>query len=777
VSAANFAPLDAVASLLGTAGVVCFKADARERACEDADELAAYDEETIAQEETASKKESRMNARRKELQAAESRFQHTVHKLHAVQTPLLAAEELSAAAMQQVAEAAVAVAAAAARWRNAALSLKGSLRVLSDVMEPATATAKRQAAEDQVRTATEAAARPVRFVEPENKKYHYWSDKEYECLIMTAVSHHEDWSAVSKALQDDGFNRTPQQCRNKFCHNVRELSLPAAVPTATAVAVPPDASSAAAVPTTTSPAAEGAAAAAADAAAHLRLPKAKVLLDLAVKHEREALDYAAAMNEAQQQLTRAQQAAHDTAQLAWLCQTTAEMKADVTVSVVVLLEEMQDRVSRQLVKTMKAAKSAAKRRNEYQQQDNWVLRCYTSDGLHSIRNAALLSLKANFFNNVKQHKADGRAFSLHFKTRKQRQISFSIPWSNWANRNGFWSQLRNRNLCRVARYRVPDSAGKPLASPCNRHPGCRSKDGCVRRKTRALPTASSPQAAHHDLRLLQKRDGPFYLTLHFGVKTIVAGEKQAGGWRWASCDPGVRRMLSVLDLKNQRLVKIGDRAVMRIQRMCRQRDQLALRCRSDLQRCAPGVFEAQRSARWPMNHHRRWNMRRALARLDRRIRDTVDGMHRDVCKWLCTQFDVILLPEFSTSQMLHRKGRRISKQTARNLQMLAFHRFQKLLVAMAKRHGCMVIICTEEWTSKTCPCCGHINRNIGGSLLFSCEQCAFTTDRDLVGAINIFLKHATAHKLKQQQQQQQAHQPGVPSVGVPLHQGESRLNH
>jgi len=56
--------------------------------------------------------------------------------------------------------------------------------------------------------------------------------------------------------------------------------------------------------------------------------------------------------------------------------------------------------------------------------------------------------------------------------------------------------------------------------------------------------------------------------------------------------------------------------------------------------CAPALYNAQAAAGRPMNHKRRHNMRRALDRLDWHISNVVDGMQRDMAKWLCTRFDL-----------------------------------------------------------------------------------------------------------------------------------------
>ena len=56
---------------------------------------------------------------------------------------------------------------------------------------------------------------------------------------------------------------------------------------------------------------------------------------------------------------------------------------------------------------------------------------------------------------------------------------------------------------------------------------------------------------------------------------------------------------------------------------------------------------------------------------------------------------------------------------------------------------CKIEEITEEYTSKTCGCCGRPNQKLGGSKTFSCENCKSIFDRDVNGAHNIYLKYHT----------------------------------
>src|SRR2546421_12373077 len=68
------------------------------------------------------------------------------------------------------------------------------------------------------------------------------------------------------------------------------------------------------------------------------------------------------------------------------------------------------------------------------------------------------------------------------------------------------------------------------------------------------------------------------------------------------------------------------------------------------------------------------------------------------------------------------------------------YHFQRHLIHKVREHPwCQVVICTEEYTSKTCGFCGYIHKKLGGSKEFCCPQCKINLDRDINGARNILL--------------------------------------
>ena len=136
-----------------------------------------------------------------------------------------------------------------------------------------------------------------------------------------------------------------------------------------------------------------------------------------------------------------------------------------------------------------------------------------------------------------------------------------------------------------------------------------------------------------------------------------------------------------------------------------------------------------------------------MLRIHKKIRCLVDDCHRKLAKWLCENYHVVLLPEFRTQSMIRRGQRRIRSKTTRAMCTWSHYRFRQHLIHKAHEHPwCQIILCTEEYTSKTCGSCGCIHHGLGGSKVFRCPSCAADIDRDINGARNILLRYLTINQ-------------------------------
>ena len=123
------------------------------------------------------------------------------------------------------------------------------------------------------------------------------------------------------------------------------------------------------------------------------------------------------------------------------------------------------------------------------------------------------------------------------------------------------------------------------------------------------------------------------------------------------------------------------------------------------------------------------------------MRNKVDEVHQQFCKFLVTNFDLILFPTFETSQMVSRYERKIATKTARQMLNWGHYRFKQRLLFKVQQCGSKVAIVNEAYTSKTCSCCGFLKHNIGGAKRFNCDRCGADMDRDINATKGIFLKN------------------------------------
>jgi len=211
---------------------------------------------------------------------------------------------------------------------------------------------------------------------------------------------------------------------------------------------------------------------------------------------------------------------------------------------------------------------------------------------------------------------------------------------------------------------------------------------------------------------------------------VVAGTENQGPDPAKHCtvalDPGVRTFMTGYDADG-RIIEWGKKDIARIHRLCSFYDKLQSKW------SAQGV---------PKRNRRR--MRRAGLRLQQKIRDLVDELHKKLARWLCLNFRVVMLPVFETSRMVPRNGRRLNSRTARAMLTWSHFRFRQRLLHKAREfEHCNIYLCTEEYTSKTCTMCGRIHEQLGGSKQFHCPSCHVLLDRDVNGARNILIKFLT----------------------------------
>jgi putative transposase len=136
-------------------------------------------------------------------------------------------------------------------------------------------------------------------------------------------------------------------------------------------------------------------------------------------------------------------------------------------------------------------------------------------------------------------------------------------------------------------------------------------------------------------------------------------------------------------------------------------------------------------------------LRKRCLAIESKIQGVIQNLHNQTASYLARNYETIILPTFGTSNM--QKANSLSSHTKRNLWTLRHYTFQQKLIGMCKQHNTTLYLVKEDYTTKTCGCCGTL-ANVENAKVFNCENCGYTMDRDVNGARNILLKQLTQYR-------------------------------
>ena len=354
------------------------------------------------------------------------------------------------------------------------------------------------------------------------------------------------------------------------------------------------------------------------------------------------------------------------------------------------------------IKKGTAGYSLAELRNKFVNASSLVGKSWVTDVPYDVRGEAVRDLiKAKKAYDAKRTK-NQTGFALSFKGRLHEQPqSMTIFKKHWGRKRGEFASLFGQGV-------LASSKTEPL-----------------------------PKTLPADSRLLRDRLGHFDLCIPLSAETRAPAP--TGRHRVVAIDPGVRTFLTCYS-PTAGLVEFGASDGLRLQRL-------------------DSHLDALRSRMETVTHRHRRNMRKAALRIEARIRNLVDDVHKKAACWLLRNYSEILLPSFQSGKMVQKvsdsgKRRTLGKTTVRNMQHWSHCRFRDRLQNAARSSpGSKVTLVTEEYTSITCGVCGFVNAKFS-SKSFVCTACSFACDRDLNGSRNILIKHLS--------QGEAAHQAALP---------------
>jgi putative transposase len=155
-----------------------------------------------------------------------------------------------------------------------------------------------------------------------------------------------------------------------------------------------------------------------------------------------------------------------------------------------------------------------------------------------------------------------------------------------------------------------------------------------------------------------------------------------------------------------------------------------------------------------------------IHKLNLKIKGYVNEVHKKTAKYLCENYENILLPEFETKPLLSNKKRKseyirihkienkviakeelkkvcklvkLSKSVKYVMQRQSHYTFKKFLKEKAEEYGTKVYDVNEAYTSQACTVCGVLSKTYSYRTK-TCEICKYKIDRDVNGSRNILIK-------------------------------------
>lgn len=185
-----------------------------------------------------------------------------------------------------------------------------------------------------------------------------------------------------------------------------------------------------------------------------------------------------------------------------------------------------------------------------------------------------------------------------------------------------------------------------------------------------------------------------------------------------SIDPGIKTFATIYD--DSGITKIAKGSRETIKKICKELD----------------IIQSKMSEK-SRNHNSRRNLKRAYNHKYKYLENLRKDLHSKTVKHLTENYKRIIIPPFETQKLTEK----LSSSDNRVMLTLSFYKFLTRLKDKCKEKQRELIIRPEYYTSKTCGCCGWINKNLSNSDVYNCVSCGLIIDRDMNGARNIMLRN------------------------------------
>lgn len=298
---------------------------------------------------------------------------------------------------------------------------------------------------------------------------------------------------------------------------------------------------------------------------------------------------------------------------------------------------------------------------------------------YDLRDEALRDLLKNIKSNLEKK----IKFQIKFKSKKDMKYhteSVSVLNKHWNKKNNFYSSI---------------------FSPKN-----------MKQKREKLP-----KILKYDSRLLRTPLNEYFISIPEPLQ--VVNENQVHK-RMIFIDPGQKTFLTGYD-PSGKVVHWGESDIGRIGRLLHYQSKLQKRIAKE------------------SNKKLKRRLRIAMLRMFKKINDLVSNLHKNLIKWLVTNYDYIFIPRLNFHKM-----KKLNKKSKRKLSSYRHCSFVNRLLEKTREYkNCNVIEVNEAFTSKTCSNCGYQDDFLNNKNVYNCRQCNVKIGRDTNAAKNVMLRYFT----------------------------------
>ena len=287
-----------------------------------------------------------------------------------------------------------------------------------------------------------------------------------------------------------------------------------------------------------------------------------------------------------------------------------------------------------------------------------------------------------FLHNIKTNEEKGKPYTLSYKSKKNKD-SISVLGKHW-NKNNWFQSIFNSDRMK---------SSEPL-----------------------------PKKLLYTSRLLKTVTNKYFISIPEPLdNTYIKGkEREYNEKRFIFIDPGVKNFITGYD-PSGKIITWGKRDIGRIARLLHYSKKL----QSKIDKCK--------------DNRKKRRMKKANLKINEKIFNLVEEMHKKLTLWLVKSYDYIYIPRLNFHNF-----KNLNKTSKKKLASLRHCSFLKRLQEKTREYSRTKIFeVSEVYTSKTCTCCGAIDNDLGNKDIYECKLCNRIIERDITGARNIMLRYLT----------------------------------